>query len=334
MSARIVRGTLQRVLTLALEASHAAAEREFAEIVLDGAQRLVAADIISYNEVAASGQVDHVSLPPAPSWFTADLSRAWERSHHEHPLIAHYRRTGDGRALKISDFLSRESFHALSLYREFFGPLGIEDQIAVTLPSTQATLIGIALNRGSDFSERERAVLNMLRPYLARAYGAVRERERMRSRLDALEHAVAEVSDGIVVLGSDGRIAEANPAARALARGLLGVELDEHLPPELSRPFAERDGRRLYIRRVGGDDTGVLLLSTAPPPSSHGLTPRELEVLASAADGFTASQIAARLGIGERTVERHLQNTYRKLDVHGRGAAIARVFGTPHQAIA
>jgi len=56
-------------------------------------------------------------------------------------------------------------------------------------------------------------------------------------------------------------------------------------------------------------------------------------VLASAADGLTAAQIAVRLGITERTVERHLQNTYRKLDVHGRAAAVARLFGTSHGAL-
>ncbi len=120
----------------------------------------------------------------------------------------------------------------------------------------------------------------------------------------------------------------------ALVRAFLGVEFGDRLPPELDGSFVEQDGRRLHIRAVGGTaETGVLVLSTAPPQDAHGLTPRELEVLASAADGLTAGQIAARLRISERTVERHLQNSYRKLDVHGRAAAVARLFGTPHGAL-
>ncbi len=337
MAPRVGRVTLQHVLTLALEASHATGTREFAEIALDGSKHLVACDVITYNEISPGGQFGlstAVLTGAEETWFTPELQRAWESHAHEHPLIAHYMETGDGRALKISDLLQAGAFHALALYREFFAPLGVEHQIAVTLPAPKPTVIGLAFNRGDrDFTERDRAVLNTLRPYLARAHAAVRERERARLRLDALEQATEEVSDGIVVLGPQGRILDANPAARALVLRVLGIELDGVLPAALERPVVERDGRRLYARQVGGEaETGVLVLSTTPPPDTHGLTPRELEVLASAADGFTAGEIAWRLGLSTRTVEQHFRNAYRKLGVHGRAAAIARAFGTPHQA--
>jgi two-component system nitrate/nitrite response regulator NarL len=52
------------------------------------------------------------------------------------------------------------------------------------------------------------------------------------------------------------------------------------------------------------------------------LTQREREVLSIAAEGLTAKQIAARLGVRERTVTTHLARIYGKLGVGSRLAAI------------
>jgi two-component system, NarL family, response regulator DevR len=52
------------------------------------------------------------------------------------------------------------------------------------------------------------------------------------------------------------------------------------------------------------------------------LTEREREVLAIAAEGLTAREIAVRLGVRERTVTTHLTRIYGKLGVHGRVGAI------------
>jgi DNA-binding NarL/FixJ family response regulator len=52
------------------------------------------------------------------------------------------------------------------------------------------------------------------------------------------------------------------------------------------------------------------------------LTEREREVLSVAAEGLTARQIAARLGVRERTVTTHLARIYGKLGVGNRLAAI------------
>ena len=59
------------------------------------------------------------------------------------------------------------------------------------------------------------------------------------------------------------------------------------------------------------------------------LTPREVAVLALVADGHTAGTIARRLLIGERTVHKHLQHLYAKLDVTDRLSAVltAQRFG-------
>ena len=48
------------------------------------------------------------------------------------------------------------------------------------------------------------------------------------------------------------------------------------------------------------------------------LTGREREVVEAASGGATAQRIAQSLGISVRTVEHHLTNAYRKLDISSR----------------
>jgi two-component system nitrate/nitrite response regulator NarL len=54
------------------------------------------------------------------------------------------------------------------------------------------------------------------------------------------------------------------------------------------------------------------------------LTPREREILALLAEGFTMRQIGRRLGISSRTVETHVAKIYRKLSVRSRVQAVSR----------
>jgi DNA-binding NarL/FixJ family response regulator len=60
--------------------------------------------------------------------------------------------------------------------------------------------------------------------------------------------------------------------------------------------------------------------------SPHGLTERETEVLRAVATGASNKVVAARLGISERTVERHLSNVFAKLGVRSRTEAAAYAF--------
>jgi DNA-binding CsgD family transcriptional regulator len=59
---------------------------------------------------------------------------------------------------------------------------------------------------------------------------------------------------------------------------------------------------------------------------THGLTPRELEVLRLVSTGKTNRTIAADLFLSERTVARHVSNIFAKLDVSSRAAATAYAY--------
>jgi len=58
--------------------------------------------------------------------------------------------------------------------------------------------------------------------------------------------------------------------------------------------------------------------------TTNRLTSREAEVLRLLAHGCTYSQVGDRLGVSLHTVESHVKNVYRKLDVHSARAAVWR----------
>jgi DNA-binding NarL/FixJ family response regulator len=90
------------------------------------------------------------------------------------------------------------------------------------------------------------------------------------------------------------------------------VAFDAFGSPHL-RAEAERElrklGRRIHHRTRPGDTdrTGV-----------HSLTERELEVGRLVAQGKTNPEIAAALYLSPKTIETHLRNTFRKLNVSSR----------------
>lgn len=84
------------------------------------------------------------------------------------------------------------------------------------------------------------------------------------------------------------------------------------------------EGIRRHISRTAPADIlidfpGLLIWraspTAAPPASRPSLSRREREVLAWLREGKNSEEIAVILGLSKRTIEKHLQNVYRKLGV-------------------
>jgi PAS domain S-box-containing protein len=70
------------------------------------------------------------------------------------------------------------------------------------------------------------------------------------------------------------------------------------------------------------DEFGVTKDDGASAPGS--LTPREIQVLALAADGLSGPEIAQELVLSPSTVNTHFKNIYARLEVRNRAAAVAK----------
>jgi len=88
-------------------------------------------------------------------------------------------RTGDLRSVvKPSDFYSARQWHSTGMYCDYHRPFGIEHELQLCLPDAAGLSAGPRRNvrlylyrgPGPDFSERDRAVLTLLRPHLHQAY--------------------------------------------------------------------------------------------------------------------------------------------------------------------
>lgn len=136
--------------------------------LLRALREAVPAEWCALNELPANlPHTVSISEPLAPP----EIHAAFARYAAENPLVVHHMRTHDGRATRFSDLITRRELHRLDLYREVYRPLGVEYQMAFTLPSARQRVLGIALSRGKrDFTAVERDLLNLARPYLIQAY--------------------------------------------------------------------------------------------------------------------------------------------------------------------
>lgn len=141
---------------------------EFRLGLLDALRRAVRCDWVSINEV---GPVPGDFWGMVEPKLSPESSEIFARYMHQNPLIAYMMESRRGTARRLSEMISPEEFHQLDLYRQFYGQIGLEHQIAFTLPQTPPRLLGVALSRcHGDFDDRDRDLLNEARPYLIQSY--------------------------------------------------------------------------------------------------------------------------------------------------------------------
>lgn len=305
---RVVR--LEAALREAASWYSAATRAELAEAVTASVARLIPCDRAVWNEVdPVARRVMLVGQPDAPT--------ALQRHLDQHPIARHMAATGSGAAIRFSDLITRRAYRGLDLYRDYYRDEGVEFVLAAAARVTPVE-VGVSLRRQHrDFSEDERALLDVLRPQLAAAHAAV-------ARAEALEHALDADGRG-VVLTEGGRIVYASPLGRRLLTEWFGGEL----PADTDGARLRRHGLRLDVQRTAGR---ILLSEHRETPDPQrvralGLSAREAEVAALAGQGLTDAQIAAQLYLSPRTVQKHLQHVFDKLGVRTRSAAARQLLG-------
>jgi DNA-binding CsgD family transcriptional regulator len=178
--------TLRRAVSLVDSLAELEDPAGFAGIVLPGLATLVGCDVLTYNEIGpARGETRYADYPAGA--LDPATQSAFAAHVHEHPLVNHYRATGSGEPVKISDFLSRQRLHRLGLYAEFFRGIPVEYQMAINLPGPDAEIIGVALSRARhDFCDEDRSLLSVLQAPLIAALLRARRRQQAGQALSAL----------------------------------------------------------------------------------------------------------------------------------------------------
>jgi DNA-binding CsgD family transcriptional regulator len=340
---RLSASDLRAILDFTLELRSFADIASYRAGVLSGLLRLVPADVAGYNEVDRDRGTTVVVSSPAGAFFDG-VEERFASVVHQHPIVARAQ-AGDRATYKISDFLSERQYHRLELYQDMYRHIDAEDQIAFGLPGEQ--VVGLALNRPRrSFTERDRELLEVLRPHVADAHARVKDRALARDLLAALGTALEAAGAAAVVIGQDGRIGYATEAGAELLSSQLGTT-GAGLPPVVSDWLARGGSEGPNEALVIEHEAGGLVIRLLPSPAGRterllllerklgklpsteslhrlGLTRRQAEVLRLVAAGETNGQIARELFVSPLTVRKHLEHIYARLAVSTRTAAAAR----------
>ncbi len=311
------------------------------------------------HRVSSVFQSDFPGLPPA-------IENVMKEYFGEHPIVQNIPRTLNG-AYKISDFISQAELHQLEgLYQQYLGLFDIEEQMTFFLPDTSSPgsvydsqphtdLLGFSLLRSRpNFTERDRLVLNLLRPHLAQACANLQHYQKNQQDLSQLQQLLNCLC--LIVLDAEFQVQSIAPQATSwlttyFTRSTSLRRLPDHLCAWIKHQVANRTNdsdlpqafpplriqradRELTIRLVIQQKCGRYLLlleeqllSLAPSLTLLGLSQRETELLDWLIQGKDTDAIAQEMGISKATVRKHLENLYRKLGVTSRSEAIAHALG-------
>ena len=352
---RLNQNELQRLQKFLQETSVPCDLAVFAERTLPAINELVRGDVVCHAEAdPRSGnlvsQTTYASNGPAPNYRTE-----FEGLMFTHPVFLHWAEGGDTVAARTSGFVNRREWHKSPLYQGVYRHWRCEDSLAIGLPAPPGLLACFCIEREKPFTERERLLMELVRPHLANSY-------RSAEAFSLLGQATASSDTQSMLLDWCGRPVMASPGAWELvrhyfplqsagrsglpealegwiARQLIRFEMGREVAsPALPLELRSEGGTSLtlrLLRRPASGEQALLVLQEhgngqlRDIAARFGLSPREQEVLSAAMRGLDSEAIAETLCISRRTVDKHFENIYNKLGVDSRSAAVARVLGMP-----
>lgn len=229
----------------------------------------------------------------------------------------------------------RERYLASAPVRELFPRLGLphREEIRVLLCDGPYLLSWFGVFRGDPFGAREAERLERLVEPLGKRLALEDRLRRLSIRSVALDVAMDALGTPAFILDRRGAVAHANEAGRALpheerARLLerarsLGADGEIDLLPI----HAQGIPSHAFLVQRAGPTLGQRLALFA---KQWQLTPRQAQVLKEILEGRANKEIAAALGIREKTVELHVTALLRKVGVESRSELLA-AFWTPRR---
>jgi DNA-binding CsgD family transcriptional regulator len=174
---------VRSALELVYEAGTLRCTEPFPREFLEQLTRLIPADVIvGYHEAvigAPCRTVEVIEVPTDP--IPAEVEEAVPQIFRQEPFL-HGRYRSERRALKASYQMTRRRRRQTEWYATVWKPLGIDDSLRVWLPAPVGRARVINLERsGRNFTERERALLEFLRPALIKIHTAASARRRQKS---------------------------------------------------------------------------------------------------------------------------------------------------------
>jgi DNA-binding CsgD family transcriptional regulator len=156
---------------------------------LDALRQLVPCDLLAYNDIDRAQRMVVAYVATEPDDVEEDDEEFWEILE-AHPLCRHQQLYRDFSTQRLSDVVTGRELRTSRAYQEWLRPSGIVAEADAGLAESRARTRNLVLDRSSgDFAARDVAVLETLRPHLAR----IRELAELR-RAVAASPAVAHLT--------------------------------------------------------------------------------------------------------------------------------------------
>lgn len=247
--------------------------------------------------------------------------------------------------------------HHPELKPEDYPYMGHTISMVLSESPTPEIFVGIErrIEKGIDWTYRDIRVAELLRPHLFQGVKGVYFNEELK-KYRSISEVLGRHTYPLAVLSERLKILFRNPAFNHLFSAsesfpkdladLIKKELDQWNSPKvedsLSKtiPFFKFKGEafRLSLVPVSGElqnneKIWALHMKPAVHPLSKayisfheaGLTGREIEICILVGDGFGNQEIAERLFISPNTVETHMKNIFKKLEIHNRAQLMALI---------
>lgn len=162
---RLARPDYAAVWEFLAEVDNLEIEEPYPAAMLARLRSLVAGDQAAYQELDVGAR--RLDVTPSEPDDDEDEELYWAVGPC--PITDYRVRTGDLSAIRMSDVIGRQRYHDSPFYREYFQPVGLDHVLDLGLSTDRQRYRSILLIRGhdaADFSERDRAVLELLRPHL------------------------------------------------------------------------------------------------------------------------------------------------------------------------
>ena len=144
----------------------------------------VGAESVTFGEVQVPSRLDAPLIMRAecsdPSIYDAQMMEAISWLWRQQPVIVHQLRSPTPHPVKISDLSAATEWQRSELRNDSYRRVGLVHEMAAHFSWTPRSVSCAALHRsGSDFSERERALLGLMTPHLEAACDRVSLHERL-----------------------------------------------------------------------------------------------------------------------------------------------------------
>jgi len=235
------------------------------------------------------------------------------------------------RVARNTDLVPERSLIRSEFACDFLLPLASVFYVLAVSLIAQGDMVGTAgfhrQKQEGDFSDRDKEIINILLPHLARA---IRNLDLMQRRK------LSKEPNGVITTGEDAKPIYMNDAAKLALKGMPVERIPD--PGLGSDPAFFRSGSGTYRVRtvpIGRGWKGRLILLERYP-AEHRLhskladfkvSRREKEIAVLVIQGYSNREVAEQLFISEQTVKDHLHEIFEKLGIRRRSELAAKVLG-------